>query len=215
MRNSPSLKENKHTLQLNATCDSELNSFAIMISESLLKTEGVWRLDEKIHQCHFSDFDGCTELHRSMYFLEEVLEHQVSNSEMVLKQICTVNELFFEVSFKIKRKKKSIYNSGHLQSGTSTQWPVYPRGPWRVPSGIFYQHPRQPLPPPHWSCGAGRHGHLRTTSLPILPLAHRGASSSYTGPGIFLWVQTGNSGLFCSVCPCLQLLLFFYIFSFD
>lgn len=129
MRNSPSLKENKHTLQLNATCDSELNSFAIMISESLLKTEGVWRLDEKIHQCHFSDFDGCTELHRSMYFLEEVLEHQVSNSEMVLKQICTVNELFFEVSFKIKRKKKSIYNSGHLQSGTSTQWPVYPRGP--------------------------------------------------------------------------------------
>lgn len=129
MRNSPSLKENKHTLQLNATCDSELNSFAIMISESLLKTEGVWRLDEKIHQCYFSDFDGCTELHRSMYFLEEVLEHQVSNSEMVLKQICTVNELFFEVSFKIKRKKKSIYNSGHLQSGTSTQWPVYPRGP--------------------------------------------------------------------------------------
>lgn len=49
--------------------------------------------------------------------------------------------------------------------------------------------------------------------LPALPAAHWGTSSSHTGPGIFLLIQTGNNDLLCSVCPGPQL-LFCFAFSF-
>lgn len=70
-----------------------------------------------------------------------------------------------------------------------------------------------PLVYPHWVLWCWGTGHPRAASFQPTASPLRGFFPN-TGPGIFLWIQTGNNDLLFSVCPLtffLPLLLFFLL----
>lgn len=82
------------------------------------------------------------------------------------------------------------------QAHSSQCDPEAPRGPCRLPPPAPASAP--PLPPPDpvvLGMGSSQGCLLQPTA------SLRGASFPSIGPGIFLWIQTGNNDLLFSVCP--------------